>query len=85
MLLQNFPIFYFQVLLCVDYRQPAFNVRWFANHFSTVDHNLYENHCYNNLYPPQELGGYGRCISDFVWGLLRNGHEIMFLHPMRHI
>ena len=25
-----------------------------------------------NLYPPQELGGYGRCISDFVWGLLEN-------------
>ena len=32
-----------------------------------------------NLYPPQELGGYGRCISDFVWGLLRNGHEIYVL------
>ena len=23
-----------------------------------------------NLYPPQELGGYGRSIADFVWGLL---------------
>ena len=22
-----------------------------------------------NLYPPQELGGYGRSIADFVWGL----------------
>ena len=31
-----------------------------------------------NLYPPQELGGYGRC-SDFVWGLLRHGHEISVL------
>ena len=32
-----------------------------------------------NLYPPQELGGYGRCISDFVWGLLLNGHKISVL------
>ena len=21
-----------------------------------------------NLYPPQELGGYGRCMADFAWG-----------------
>ena len=27
-----------------------------------------------NLYPPQELGGYGRCIADYVWGLSRLGH-----------
>lgn len=32
-----------------------------------------------NLYPPQELGGYGRCISDFVWGLLRLGHQVLVL------
>ena len=32
-----------------------------------------------NLYPPQELGGYGRCMADFVWGLLRQGHEISVL------
>lgn len=29
-----------------------------------------------NLYPPQELGGYGRCISDFVWGLMQLGHSV---------
>lgn len=29
-----------------------------------------------NLYPPQELGGYGRCIADFVWGLQRLGHSL---------
>ena len=30
-----------------------------------------------NLYPPQELGGYGRCMSDFVWGLLKNCHKVL--------
>ena len=29
-----------------------------------------------NLYPPQELGGYGRCMADFAWGLKKRGHEI---------
>ena len=29
-----------------------------------------------NLYPPQELGGYGRCIADFVWGLIQNGNSV---------
>ena len=32
-----------------------------------------------NLYPPQELGGYGRSIADFVWGLLERGHSIQVL------
>jgi glycosyltransferase involved in cell wall biosynthesis len=32
-----------------------------------------------NLYPPQELGGYGRSIADFVWGLLQRGHELQVL------
>ena len=32
-----------------------------------------------NLYPPQELGGYGRSIADFVWGLLKLGHSIQVL------
>lgn len=32
-----------------------------------------------NLYPPQELGGYGRSIADFVWGLRQRGHEVMVL------
>ena len=32
-----------------------------------------------NLYPPQELGGYGRSIADFVWGLLERGHRIQVL------
>ena len=32
-----------------------------------------------NLYPPQELGGYGRSIADFVWGLLNRGHSIQVL------
>lgn len=32
-----------------------------------------------NLYPPQELGGYGRCIADFVWGLQERGHELEVL------
>lgn len=32
-----------------------------------------------NLYPPQELGGYGRSIADFVWGLLKRGHSVKVL------
>ena len=32
-----------------------------------------------NLYPPQELGGYGRSIADFVWGLQERGHNIQVL------
>ena len=32
-----------------------------------------------NLYPPQELGGYGRSIADFVWGLRGRGHCIQVL------
>ena len=32
-----------------------------------------------NLYPPQELGGYGRCMSDFCWGLQQRGHQITVL------
>ena len=32
-----------------------------------------------NLYPPQELGGYGRSIADFVWGLKERGHNIQVL------
>ena len=32
-----------------------------------------------NLYPPQELGGYGRSIADFVWGLRKRGHNIQVL------
>lgn len=32
-----------------------------------------------NLYPPQELGGYGRSIADFVWGLSQRGHQIEVL------
>lgn len=32
-----------------------------------------------NLYPPQELGGYGRAIADFVWGLKKLGHDIEVL------
>ena len=32
-----------------------------------------------HLYPPQELGGYGRSIADFVWGLLELGHSIQVL------
>ncbi|WP_320675969.1 glycosyltransferase family 4 protein [Prochlorococcus sp. MIT 1300] len=30
-----------------------------------------------NLYPPQELGGYGRCMADFAWGLMRLGYQIV--------
>ena len=29
-----------------------------------------------NLYPPQELGGYGRCMADFAWGLQQRGHTL---------
>ena len=32
-----------------------------------------------NLYPPQELGGYGRAMADFVWGLQRLGHRVQVL------
>ena len=29
-----------------------------------------------NIYPPQELGGYGRCIHDFVVSLKSFGHQV---------
>ena len=32
-----------------------------------------------NLYPPQELGGYGRCMADFCWGLQHRGHHVHVL------
>lgn len=32
-----------------------------------------------NLYPPQELGGYGRCMADFCWGLKQRGHKLQVL------
>jgi len=32
-----------------------------------------------NLYPPQELGGYGRSMADFAWGLASRGHQILVL------
>lgn len=32
-----------------------------------------------NLYPPQELGGYGRSMSDFAWGLMQRGHQVQVL------
>ena len=32
-----------------------------------------------NLYPPQELGGYGRCMADFCWGLKRRGHRVQVI------
>ena len=32
-----------------------------------------------NLYPPQELGGYGRCMADFAWGLQQRGHHVQVL------
>lgn len=32
-----------------------------------------------NLYPPQELGGYGRAMADFVWGLQQRGHQLQVL------
>jgi len=33
----------------------------------------------NNLYPPQELGGYGRSLFDFAESLKRRGHELKIL------
>ena len=43
-----------------------------------------------NLYPPQELGGYGRCMADFAWGLQQRGHTVqvvssdaLYLGPSR--
>jgi glycogen(starch) synthase len=33
----------------------------------------------SNLYPPQELGGYGRSMADFAWGLLERGHRLRVL------
>jgi glycogen(starch) synthase len=30
----------------------------------------------SNLYPPQELGGYGRSLADFAWGLQQRGHHV---------
>ena len=32
-----------------------------------------------NLYPPQELGGYGRSMADFAWGLMQRGHHVQVL------
>lgn len=32
-----------------------------------------------NLFPPQELGGYGRSMADFAWGLEQRGHELRVL------
>ena len=32
-----------------------------------------------NLYPPQELGGYGRCMADFAWGLQQRGHTVQVI------
>ena len=32
-----------------------------------------------NLYPPQELGGYGRSMADFAWGLSQRGHQLQVL------
>jgi glycogen(starch) synthase len=32
-----------------------------------------------NLYPPQELGGYGRCMADFAWALQQRGHHVQVL------
>ena len=32
-----------------------------------------------NIYPPQELGGYGRSIADFAWGLRQRGHKIQVI------
>jgi glycosyltransferase involved in cell wall biosynthesis len=32
-----------------------------------------------NLYPPQELGGYGRCMADFAWALQQRGHQLTVL------
>jgi glycosyltransferase involved in cell wall biosynthesis len=33
----------------------------------------------NNLYPPQELGGYGRLLADFTEILRKRGHEVHVL------
>ena len=33
----------------------------------------------SNLYPPQELGGYGRSLADFAWGLQQRGHQLEVL------
>ena len=32
-----------------------------------------------NLYPPQELGGYGRSMADFAWALMQHGHQVSVL------
>lgn len=32
-----------------------------------------------NLFPPQELGGYGRSMADFAWGLEQRGHWLTVL------
>ena len=32
-----------------------------------------------NLYPPQELGGYGRSMADFAHGLQQRGHQVTVL------
>lgn len=32
-----------------------------------------------NLYPPQELGGYGRSLADFAWALQQRGHQLCVL------
>ena len=32
-----------------------------------------------NIYPPQELGGYGRSMADFAYGLLQKGHHVCVL------
>uniref|UniRef100_UPI004047449C glycosyltransferase family 4 protein n=1 Tax=Cyanobium sp. TaxID=2164130 RepID=UPI004047449C len=32
-----------------------------------------------NLYPPQELGGYGRAMADFVWGLQQRAHQLQVI------
>ncbi|MCP9775639.1 glycosyltransferase family 4 protein [Cyanobium sp. WAJ14-Wanaka] len=32
-----------------------------------------------NLYPPQELGGFGRCMADFCWGLMQRGHRLQVI------
>ena len=29
-----------------------------------------------NLFPPQELGGYGRSMADFAWGIEQRGHRL---------
>ncbi|QNI46824.1 glycosyltransferase family 4 protein [Synechococcus sp. A15-60] len=31
------------------------------------------------MYPPQELGGYGRSMADFAWGFLQRGHQVTVL------